>query len=473
MRKIHVLTLFPEMVKNALGTGILGRAQEKGLLGLACVDIRDYTAEKHGKVDDYPYGGGAGMLMQAQPVVDAWRAVTGGRKVRTVYLTPQGEPFTQRIARELSREEELVFLCGHYEGVDERALEEVVTDYVSIGDYVLTGGELAAMVMIDAITRLVPGVLHNQESPETESFHKNLLEYPQYSRPEVWEGRAVPEVLLSGNHKEIARWRLCQAKERTRKRRPDLYARYEREEMLERWLQKDKKSHADMLEVLRRGTAQLLYPLEGNAVRSAVAIRDEKSGTCIFTALSEAEGRKMLDMLEERIPMPGQSDTLFAFHEDFLVREMRARYPDAIEGVVECVQMVYTRGVPLKPLRHVEIRRLDMSYAERVADRYSGYAGADYVRQRLEAGAIFGAFRDGELAGFIGTHTEGSMGLLEVWEKHRRQRVAEALEGYLINRLLLEGQTPYCNVVEGNDASMRLQKKLGLCPAKGKSYWLL
>lgn len=167
----HVLTLFPEMVLQGLRPGVIGRAWERQIISLNAVDIRDYTLDRHGKVDDYPYGGGAGMLMQAQPVYDAHRAVTGGRHVRTVYVTPQGVPFTQKMARELAGEKELVFLCGHYEGIDERVLEEVVTDFVSIGDYVLTGGELPAMVMIDAIARLIPGVLGNDSSAEEESFY--------------------------------------------------------------------------------------------------------------------------------------------------------------------------------------------------------------------------------------------------------------------------------------------------------------
>ena len=222
MMKFHILTLFPEMVQQGLATSILGRAAEKDLISIDAVNIRDYTQDKHGKVDDYTYGGGAGMLMQAQPVYDAYRVVAGDRKVRCVYLTPQGAPFTQKKARELSGEEELVLLCGHYEGIDERVLEEIVTDYVSIGDYVLTGGELPAMVMMDSISRMVPGVLNNQESGETESFAGNLLEYPQYSRPEEWHGKKVPEVLMSGHHANIEKWRREQSILRTVQRRPDL-----------------------------------------------------------------------------------------------------------------------------------------------------------------------------------------------------------------------------------------------------------
>ncbi len=227
----YIMTLFPDMIDAGLNTSILGKAKEKGLLSFTSVNIRDYTTNKHKKVDDYTYGGGAGMLMQAQPVYDCYKAVEEkiGHKPRVVYVTPQGSVFHQGLARELSQEEDLVFLCGHYEGIDERVLEEVVTDYVSIGDYVLTGGELPAMVMIDAISRLVPGVLNNDESAETESFGNGLLEYPQYSRPEEWMGKKVPQILLSGDHGKVDAWRLEQSLERTRQRRPDLYETYMKE----------------------------------------------------------------------------------------------------------------------------------------------------------------------------------------------------------------------------------------------------
>ena len=219
-----VLTLFPEMIQQGLGTSITGRALEKGTISLEAVNIRDYAENKHHKVDDYPYGGGAGMVMQAAPVYGAYEAVKENMASppRVVYLTPQGQVFHQKMAEELAREENLVFLCGHYEGIDERVLEEIVTDYVSIGDYVLTGGELPAMVMIDAISRMVPGVLSNEESARTESFSDNLLEHPQYSRPEVWRGKNVPQVLLSGHHANIERWRREQSLLRTAVRRPDL-----------------------------------------------------------------------------------------------------------------------------------------------------------------------------------------------------------------------------------------------------------
>lgn len=220
----HVLTLFPEMIEQGMHTSIIGRAIAGGYLSIDAINIRGYAFNKHQKVDDYPYGGGAGMLMQAEPVYLAYESVQKklGYRPRVVYLTPQGEVFHQTMAKELAKEKDLVFLCGHYEGIDERVLDEIVTDYVSIGDYVLTGGELPAMVMMDSISRMVPGVLSNQESGETESFAENLLEYPQYSRPEEWHGQKVPPVLLSGHHANIEAWRREQSILRTAKRRPDL-----------------------------------------------------------------------------------------------------------------------------------------------------------------------------------------------------------------------------------------------------------
>ena len=214
------------MIEQGMHTSIIGRAIAGGYLS---INIRDYAFNKHQKVDDYPYGGGAGMLMQAEPVYLSYEAIKEkiGYRPRVVYLTPQGKVFHQEMAKELAQERDLVFLCGHYEGIDERVLDEIVTDYVSIGDYVLTGGELPAMVMMDSISRMVPGVLSNQESGETESFAGNLLEYPQYSRPEEWMGKKVPPVLLSGNHKLVDEWRREQSIIRTKERRPDLFARAE------------------------------------------------------------------------------------------------------------------------------------------------------------------------------------------------------------------------------------------------------
>lgn len=222
--KFHVLTLFPDMVEQGLHTSILGRAMERGCISLETTNIRDFSVNKHMRVDDYPYGGGAGMVLEAEPVYRACQSVEQkiGYRPRVVYLTPQGKTLCQNMVEDLAQEKDLVLLCGHYEGIDERVLEEVVTDYVSIGDYVLTGGELGAMVLIDAVSRFVPGVLSNEESAQFESFQDNLLEYPHYTRPEEWHGKKVPSVLLSGDHRKIETWRYQKSIERTRERRPDL-----------------------------------------------------------------------------------------------------------------------------------------------------------------------------------------------------------------------------------------------------------
>ncbi len=220
----HVLTLFPDMIRDGLNTSVTGRALASGRILLNAVNIRDYSKDKHKHVDDYPYGGGAGMVMQPEPIALAYEDIVKDmeKRPRVIYVTPQGSVFNQSMAEELAKEEELVFLCGHYEGVDERILEEIVTDYVSIGDYVLTGGELPALVMMDAISRLVPGVLNNEDSAEFESFHDNLLEHPHYTRPVEYRGSRVPDVLLSGHHGNIDRWRREQSLKRTLERRPDL-----------------------------------------------------------------------------------------------------------------------------------------------------------------------------------------------------------------------------------------------------------
>lgn len=236
----HILTLFPEMVMEGLNTSITGRAVKNGHITIEATNIRDFAENKHGHVDDYPYGGGAGMVMQPGPVYRAYEYVRNkinerqmadkdknllqseAKRPRVIYMTPQGKVFNQSIAEELAGEEDVILLCGHYEGIDERVLEMIVTDNLSIGDYVLTGGELPAMVIVDAVSRLVPGVLNNDVSAEFETFHDNLLEYPQYTRPEEFMGKRVPEVLLSGHHKNIETWRMEQSVKRTRERRPDL-----------------------------------------------------------------------------------------------------------------------------------------------------------------------------------------------------------------------------------------------------------
>ena len=231
--RFDIMTLFPEMVMNGLNTSIIGRAASKGILEIEAWNIRDYAFNKHSSVDDYPYGGGAGMLMQAEPVYQTYKAIcekigyTEEKRPRVVYLSPQGKTFNQKMAEEFAKEDELILLCGHYEGIDERVLEEIVTDYVSAGDYVLTGGELPAMIMIDAISRLIPGVLHNNASAEFETFQDSLLEYPHYSRPEIWHDKQVPPILLSGHHANVEKWRREQSVIRTAKWRPDLLEKAE------------------------------------------------------------------------------------------------------------------------------------------------------------------------------------------------------------------------------------------------------
>lgn len=222
MKQYTVLTLFPEMIIQAFSHSILARAQKEGYICIDAVDIRAYANNKQKHVDDYPYGGGVGMVMQAQPIYDAYKSIPEDKKGRIIYLSPQGKTFTQNMAQELSKEKNIVFLCGHYEGVDERVLEELAVEEISIGDFVLTGGEIAAIAVIDAVARLVPGVLGKEASFQEESFCNGLLEYPQYTRPAVFMGRAVPDVLLSGHHGNIEKWRKEQSYLRTKQKRPDL-----------------------------------------------------------------------------------------------------------------------------------------------------------------------------------------------------------------------------------------------------------
>lgn len=223
MMHIHVLSLFPDMFSGVFGSSILKKAQEKQAVSLAVTDFRAYSGNKHNQVDDYPYGGGAGMVLKPEPLFQAVEAITANsKKPRIILMCPQGERFTQAKAEELALEEELVFLCGHYEGYDERIREHLVTDEISIGDFVLTGGELGAMTVIDSVVRLLPGVLGNGESPIQDSFSTGLLEHPQYTRPADFRGLKVPDVLLSGNHANIEQWRREQSLYRTWSRRPDL-----------------------------------------------------------------------------------------------------------------------------------------------------------------------------------------------------------------------------------------------------------
>lgn len=465
--RFHVLTLFPEMIQNGLGTSILGRASKKGLIGIHVVNIRDYTKDRHNKVDDYPYGGGAGMLMQAQPIYDAFCAVRDEKErktpLRVIYLTPQGAPFHQKMARELAGEEELVFLCGHYEGVDERVLEEIVTDPVSIGDYVLTGGELAAMVMIDAISRMVPGVLSNEESGQYESFYENLLEYPQYTRPEVWRGRRVPDVLLSGDHQKVERWRLAQSVARTKQRRPDLYAGYDLSGRALSYLEQDRLSQIDMIECIRRGQADVLHVSSWG-----VLLREKNTGIYLISAADQDGAERLLSLTRPE-------GAVYCCHQEFIPQSIARRFGK--ENVGACYQAVYTKKTPFPESQQVRIRPLSPDDLETVYAHYHTLASQKELSAALQEGRMFGAYlpaaeEEEILSGFIGTHAEGSMGMLEVFEGFRRRGIARALVCYLTNRTLEAGQTPYGQIYTDNEPSLNLQKKLGFRISQKKLYWV-
>ncbi len=238
MMNVHVLSLFPDMFTGVFGASILKKAQEKGAVQLEVTDIRVYSGNKHNQVDDYPYGGGAGMVLKPEPMFSAVEAITAGKKPRIILMCPQGERFTQKKAEELAQEEELVFLCGHYEGYDERIRQHLVTDEISIGDFVLTGGELGAMTVIDSVVRLLPGVLGQEDSHIQDSFSTGLLEHPHYTRPAEFRGMKVPDVLLSGNHAKIEQWREEQSLKRTFQRRPDLFEHYPLSDKQKAYLEK-------------------------------------------------------------------------------------------------------------------------------------------------------------------------------------------------------------------------------------------
>lgn len=222
--RIDILTLFPEMCEGVLGESIIGRARGKGLVEINCTNIRDFTTDKHNRVDDAPYGGGMGMVMQTQPIFDCYQSLCEklGKKPKLIYMSPQGKVLNQVKVKELAKEENIAILCGHYEGIDERVIEEIVDEEISIGDYVLTGGELPALILADSISRMIPGVLANEEAFSEESHFSSLLEYPQYTRPPEWNGKKVPDVLLSGHHGNIEKWRRQQSLKRTYERRPDM-----------------------------------------------------------------------------------------------------------------------------------------------------------------------------------------------------------------------------------------------------------
>lgn len=237
--KIDILTLFPGMIEGVLGESIIGRGREFGLIDIKAHNIRDYTLDKHRRTDDYPYGGGMGMVMQCDPLYRAWEEVRGGEKVHTILMSPQGAPFCQEKAKELLDRDRFILVCGHYEGIDQRFIDECVDEEISLGDFVLTGGEIAAVAIADAVCRMVPGVLADDQSFTDESHFSGVLEYPQYTRPEEWHGRRVPDVLLSGHHKNIGQWRRLQSLLRTRERRPDLFQKLqltrEDRKLLEQW----------------------------------------------------------------------------------------------------------------------------------------------------------------------------------------------------------------------------------------------
>ncbi|MDD6290243.1 MAG: tRNA (guanosine(37)-N1)-methyltransferase TrmD [Lachnospiraceae bacterium] len=479
----HILTLFPEMVMQGLMTSITGRAVQQNKIGIEAVNIRDYTTDKHGKVDDYPYGGGAGMLMQAQPVYDACRSVLDRLPVsgirRVIYVTPQGTPFTQKKAQELAKCDDLLILCGHYEGIDERVLEEVVTDYISIGDYVLTGGELAAMVIVDAVARLVPEVLNNEQSAETESFHGNLLEYPQYSRPEIWHDRAVPPVLLSGNQKEIGIWRKGQAVKRTKERRPDLYQRYETLEKCKNFLMRQKLLHIDMIECINRCRAEVIY-WDGKEL----LLREQKSGVFFHTRENvmdlpakpeEWKVGKMLvkEQKRGRICLVVHQEQMIPYVEQLL----------SLQVSVSCYQAVCTRKekLPVRGLYRPDtmetvsgyvIKPLDMELLPQVVSNYDGDLSKEYFQNRIAEGQMKGVFCDGSMAGFIGQHDEGSIGMLQILPEHRGKKLAQVLETVMVNEALERGEIPYAQIRVENKASLSLQEKLGLCISKAPVYWM-
>lgn len=473
--RFHILTLFPEMVMQGLMTSITGRAVKQNKIAIEATNIRDYTLDKHAKVDDYPYGGGAGMLMQAQPVYDAYRSVADrlpdGARKRVIYVTPQGTPFTQQMAQDFAGSDDLILLCGHYEGIDERVLEEIVTDYVSIGDYVLTGGELASMVIVDAVARLVPEVLNNDQSAETESFHGNLLEYPQYSRPEVWHDKKVPDVLLSGNQKKIGEWRLEQSVQRTKERRPDLYARYAELQDCKNWMMRQKLLHIDMIELINRGRARIVY-------RDAkeLLLRDMVSGIYFHTRMADVSTEWNLPQelgKDERIEC-------IAIHQREMVPFMEKYFH--LKTDMECMQGAYTRKEKL-PVRGLygpdgrgengfSIRVLSEEFIPFVTEHYSEIGTEEYVTDRIRHGAVYGAFYDEKIVGFIADHEEGSIGMLYVLPEYRKRHVAMALETYCMNLAIERGEIPYGQIVLGNKPSISLQEKMGICFARETIVWM-
>ncbi len=344
--KFSVITLFPELIASIASSSIIGRAVKNEYLEINPVYLRDYSGNKHGKVDDSTYGGGAGLLIRPQCVYDAITDLRGDRKVRTIYLTPQGKPFTQDMAEELSHEEELIFLCGHYEGVDERVLDKCITDRVSVGDYVLTGGELPAMIMIDAIARLVPGVLGNEASSEIESFHNDLLEYPQYTKPEIWNGMAVPEVLLTGDHAKIESWRLDQSIRVTKENRPDLYEKYLYRTARIEGLLNRKKLHAPAINFFRTGKEKVLFD---NGSVLLLTGKDGKEAFLVSVGDFRVELSTDREALEQKLEDLNEGAILY------VEEDLQYLLPENIQDKAASGRFyVYTERSPLPQPRHAD-----------------------------------------------------------------------------------------------------------------------
>jgi len=474
----HVLTLFPEMVLNGVNTSITGRAVENGTISVNAVNIRDFSTDKHKKVDDYPYGGGAGMLMQAQPIYDAYTSVVEQipkeHKRRVIYVTPQGYTFNQSMAEKFAKCDDIILLCGHYEGVDERVLEEIVTDYVSIGDYVLTGGELASMVMIDAISRLVPGVLHNEISAETETFHRYLLEYPQYTRPEIWHDREVPEILLSGNQKKINDWRMKKSKKRTMERRPDLYDQYFALNECKERLMMQKMLHIDMIECINRGRA-ILVAKDGDNI----LIQDKETGYFHHTG----DNKEFFYTLPKEIRL---SIKKIVLHQEEMVEPVQKLLN--LNNKLICFQSVYTarerlplaglyrgdgkatpEGLTMRLLKPEHARMVQQLYDQA---EYQKVRDDGYIRERIGKKRIYGAFIGEQLAGIVGIHNDDSIGMLYVLDPYRGRHIGKALYTYMINKMLALGWMPYSQIMVGDEVNTHLQQTLGMYMSKTPIIWL-
>lgn len=476
-----ILTLFPEFIEQGLHTSILGKACEKGLLSFNAINIRDYSADKNKRVDDYTYGGGAGMLMQAQPVYDAYMDAcrminssdnakystadnTAGdtefidKRPRTIYVTPQGKPFSQQIAKELSKEDSLIFICGHYEGIDERVLEEVVTDRYSIGDYVLTGGELPALVMIDAISRLIPGVLGNDTSADIESFYGDLLEYPQYTRPEVWKGKKIPDVLLDGNPSKVNSWRLEKSIELTKKVRPDLYEKYEIREKVKKELLKDKRNNIHIIEALSRGLGDIvcLDPL--------MVYIPSDSNLYLCSSNSSSGGPASAENAVKNVISSLNIDYIIT---DEPFKNLFLDMPE-FEFLYNVRNSVYTEKVH-KKIRNKNIRKCTEQDLPFISMNYH-LGNPEYIRNRIALGLMYGIFDENDnIAGFAGMHSDGSIGFLFIHENYRNKGYGTDMENFMINTELEKGHIPYGQIIEDNSASFSLQDKNGLY--NGDKLW--